>query len=154
MALNMHIMKVLCRTLFDCTFTGVTGHLRPQQLPFTTKTGLVIHTPDQWNRSRNQQRNWESILQIISLRTQPMNVVYPVKQKDGWHFEFEVEAEGVLSSDIASDDLAGLVADCEAVPMVTGLDETEVVTATLHAQGTNQNIWFRAINNTLESSNG
>ena len=154
MALNMHIMKVLCRTLFDCTFTGVTGHLRPQQLPFTTKTGLVIDTAEQWNRSRNQQRNWESLLQIVSLRTQPMNVVPPVKHKDGWHFEFEVEAEGVLSSEFGSSDLAGLVADCEAVPMVTGLDESGVVTATLHAQGTNQNIWFTAINTPLEPDHG
>jgi len=154
LALNMHIMKVLCRTLFDCTFTGVTGHLRPQQLPFTTKTGLVIDTAEQWNRSRNQQRNWESILQIISLRTQPMNVVAPVKQKDGWHFAFEVEAEGVLSSDFASDDLAGLVADCEGVPMVIDLEEDAVVTATLHAQGVNQNIWFRAINTSLEPDHG
>ena len=147
-------MKVLCRTLFDCTYTGVTGHLRPQQLPFVTKTGLVIDTPDHWNRSRNQQRNWESLLQIVSLRTQPMNVVPPTKHKDGWHFEFEVEAEGVLSSEFGSSDLAGLVGDCEGVPMVTGLDESIAVTATLYAQGTNQNIWFRAINNTLESSNG
>ena len=147
----MHTMKVLCRTLFDCTHTGVTGHLRPQQLPFTTKTGLVINTAEEWNRSRNQQRNWESLLQIVSLRTQPMNVVYPVKQKDGWHFAFEVEAEGVLSSNFASDDLAGLVADCEAVPMVTGLDEAEVVTATLHAQGANQNIWFTSINKSTET---
>ena len=154
MALNMHIMKVLCRTLFDCTFTGVTGHLRPQQFPFTTKTGLVIDTPDQWNRSRNQQRNWESLLQIISLRTQPMNVVYPVKQKDGWHFEFEVEAEGVLSSGHDAGTLDGLISDCEGVPMITGLDESIAVTATLHAQGTNQNIWFQAINKPLESSNG
>lgn len=147
-------MKVLCRTLFDCTFTGVTGHLRPQQLPFTTKTGLVINTPEQWNQARNQQRNWESILQIVSLRTQPMNVVLPIKQSDGWHFEFEVEAEGVLSSDFASDDLAGLVADCEGVPMVTDLEEDAVVTATLHAQGTNQNIWFSAINTPLEPDHG
>ena len=147
-------MKVLCRTLFDCTFTGVTGHLRPQQLPFTTKTGLVINTPEQWNRSRNQQRNWESILQIISLRTQPMNVVLPEKQKDGWYFEFDVEADGVLSSNFESDDLAGLVADCEGVPMVTGLDEITVTTETLHAQGANQNIWFRAINTSLENSDG
>jgi hypothetical protein len=144
-------MKVLCRTLFDCTFTGVTGHLRPQQLPFTTKTGLVIDTAEQWNRSRNQQRNWESLLQIISLRTQPMNVVAPVKHNDGWHFEFDVESEGVLSSDIGSDELAGLVGDCEGVPMVTGLDESEAVTATLHAQGANQNIWFTSINKSTET---
>jgi hypothetical protein len=147
-------MKVLCRTLFDCTFTGVTGHFRAQQLPYTTKSGLRLETIEDWNRARNQQRNWESLLQIASLRTQPMNVVYPTKHKDGWHFEFEVEAEGVLSSEFGSDDLAGLVGDCEGVPMVTGLNEAEAITATLHAQGVNQNIWFTAINNPLEPHNG
>ena len=150
----MHTMKVLCRTLFDCTHTGVTGHLRPQQLPFTTKTGLVIHTPDQWNLSRNQQRNWESLLQIVSLRTQPMNIVPPTKHTDGWHFAFEVESEGVLGSGHGSDNLAGLVGDCEGVPMVTDLQEAEVITATLHAQGVNQNIWFSAINTPLEPEHG
>lgn len=154
MALNMHIMKVLCRTLFDCTYTGVTGHFRAQQLPYTTKSGLRLETMEDWNRARNQQRNWESLLQIVSLRTQPMNVEYPIKQHDGWHFEFEVEAEGVLSSGFGSSDLAGLVADCEGVPMVTGLDEAGAVTATLHAQGTNQNIWFETVNNALENSDG
>jgi hypothetical protein len=147
-------MKVLCRTLFDCTHTGVTGHLRPQQLPFTTKTGLIINTPEQWNLSRNQQRNWESLLQIVSLRTQPMNVVPPTKHTDGWHFAFEVESEGVLGSGHGSDNLAGLVGDCEGVPMVTDLQEAEVITATLHAQGTNQNIWFSAINTPLEPKHG
>jgi hypothetical protein len=147
-------MKVLCRTLFDCTHTGVTGHLRPQQLPFTTKTGLTINTPEQWNLSRNQQRNWESLLQIVSLRTQPMNVVPPTKHTDGWHFAFEVESEGVLGSGHGSDNLAGLVGDCEGVPMVTDLQEAEVITATLHAQGTNQNIWFSAINTPLEPKHG
>ena len=150
----MHTMKVLCRTLFDCTHTGVTGHLRPQQLPFTTKTGLTINTPEQWNLSRNQQRNWESLLQIVSLRTQPMNVVPPTKHTDGWHFAFEVESEGVLGSGHGSDNLAGLVGDCEGVPMVTDLEEAEVITATLHAQGTNQNIWFSAINTSLEPEHG
>ena len=147
-------MKVLCRTLFDCTFTGVTGHFRESQLPLTTKTGLVIQTQADWNRARNQHRNWESLVQVISLRTQPMNMMHPVKNKDGWHFEFEVEAEGVLSSSFDSDDLAGLVADCEGVPMVTGLEEADVVTATLHASGANQNIWFTSINKSLENSDG
>lgn len=142
-------MKVLCRTLFDCTHTGVTGYFRESQLPYTTKTGMHIATPDDWNRARNQQRNWESVLQIVSLRTQPMNIVYPTKQSDGWYFEFEVEAEGVLG-----DDLTGLVADCEGVPMVTGLEESEAVVSSLCAQGTNQNIWFTSINTTLETDHG
>ena len=150
MALNMHIMRVMCRTLFDCTWTGVTGHFRESQLPFTTKSGLVLQTQADWNRARNQHRNWESLLQILSLRTQPMNVTRPVKQSDGWHFEFEVEAEGVLGSEFGSDNLAGLVADCEGVPMVTGLDEAHAVSATLHANGEDQNIWFTSVNTSLE----
>jgi hypothetical protein len=60
----------------------------------------------------------------------------------------------VLGSNFGSDDLDGLVGDCEGVPMVTGLDEAEAVTATLHAQGTNQNIWFSAINTPLEPDHG
>jgi hypothetical protein len=143
-------MKVLCRTLFDCTFTGVTGHLRPQQLPFTTKTGLVIHTPEQWNRSRNQQRNWESLLQIMSLRTQPMNVIPPTKHTDGWHFEFDVESEGVLGSNFGSDDLDGLVGDCEGVPMMLNLTEQPSLEPTITTNGKGQNIWFIAVNNALE----
>ena len=147
-------MKVLCRTFFDCTHTGVTGHFRESQLPLVTKTGLVIKTSADWNRARNQHRNWESLIQVISLRTQPMDVVLPKKQPDGWHFEFNVEAEGVLSGGHNTDDLAGLAADCEGVPMITGLDESIAVTATLHATGPDQNIWFTAINNTLEPRNG
>ena len=144
----------MCRTLFDCTWTGVTGHFRENQLPFTTRSGLVLQTQADWNRARNQHRNWESLLQIISLRTQPMNVSRPTKRSDGWHFEFDVESEGVLSSGFGSDDLAGLRADCEGVPMVTGLDEATVITATLHAAGDNQNIWFSTINTLLETANG
>jgi len=111
-------------------------------------------TSADWNRARNQHRNWEALLQVISLRTQPMNITRPVKHTDGWHFEFDVEAPGVLGSGYDSNDLAGLMADCEGVPMVTGLDELTVLTATLHATGTDQNIWFTAVNTSLENSNG
>jgi hypothetical protein len=114
----------------------------------------MITNQADWHHSRNQQRNWESLLQIMSLRTQPMNVVPPTKRPDGWHFVFEVESEGVLGSNFGSDDLDGLVGDCEGVPMVTGLDEAETITATLHAQGANQNIWFSAINTPLEPEHG
>lgn len=144
----------MCRTLFDCTYTGVTGHFRESQLPLTTKSGLILETQADWNRARNQHRNWESLLQVISLRTQPMNITRPTKQTDGWHFEFEVEAPGVLSSEFGSDDLAGLRDDCEGVPMVTGLDEAAAVNDILHPAGVNQNIWFSAINNPLEPDNG
>ena len=104
-------MRVLCHTLFDCTFTGVTGHFRESQLPLTTKTGLVLQTQADWNRARNQHRNWESLVQVISLRTQPMNMTRPIKRATGWHFEFLVEAEGVLSSGFDRGKLDGHIAD-------------------------------------------
>ena len=82
-----------------------------------------------------------------------MNITRPVKRSDGWYFEFDVEAEGVLSSGFGSDDLAGLRADCEGVPMVIGLDETTAV-STLHADGDNANIWFTSVNSLLETEHG
>ena len=118
-------MKVLCRTLFDCTYTGITGHLRPQHLPFTTKTGLVIDTAEQWNRARNQQRNWETINQVLSLRALPTDITDPVIiEQDGlrlWQFEFSVEQPGALAAD--GDAVGALKQDCVGVPMITGLAE-------------------------------
>jgi len=90
-------------------------------------------------------------VQVISLRTQPMNMTRPVKRATKWYFEFDVESEGVLGSGFDSGDLDGLIGDCEGVPMVTGLDESEAITATLHAQGANQNIWFTSINTSTET---
>ena len=146
----MHIMKVLCRTLFDCTFTGVTGHLRPQQLPFTTKTGLTIDTPEQWNRSRNQQRNWETILQCISLKTQPIEVSEPnCFSKDEinvWQFSFQIEQLGIF--DDGNDPLGLLKQDVHGVPMIVGLSETYqegFLMPYMLATGDNANIFFKLI---------
>lgn len=140
-------MKIACKTLFDCSATGVTGHFRPSQLPFTDRVGQLVDTQDSWHRSRNQQRNWETLLQVIGLRTQPEIIQYPVQQDDKWCFEFSTDTAGVYGLDGNTNPLAGLIQGCAGVPMVVNLTEQSVVTAMLCVDGDKQNIWFDTINN-------
>lgn len=143
-------MKIVCRTLFDCSYTGITGHYRTSEIPFTDKVGQLIQNQDDWHRSRNQQRNWETLMQIIGLRTQPQNITRPVKDADCWVFEFEAEASGVYSLTDSPDPLAGLKIDGDNVPMIVGLDEQPGLQPIINTSGPNQNIWFETINNILD----
>ena len=143
-------MKILCRTLFDCSRTGVTGHYRPSEIPFVDATGQAVNNQSDWNHSRNQQRNWETLLQIIGLRTQPMDVTIPVCQHGIWEFEFTSESEGVFEVHGNDDPLAGLKTDCEGVPMMLNLQEQPRLAPTITTAGSNQNIWFSAVNTSLE----
>lgn len=140
-------MKIVCKTLFDCTYTGVTGSFKPSQVPFRDRAGHEITNQTQWNRSRNQQRNWETILQIVSLNTQPHDIVLPTTNNNTWQFEFHVESGDVFGLNNNADPLAGLKQNCAGVPMIAGLDENSDLDPVL-APG--QNIWFDAINIGLE----
>jgi hypothetical protein len=134
-------MNIRCRTLFDCTVTGTTGTFRPSQIPYQDAGGTEIVNQATWNRSRNQQRNWETLLQIMQLRSQ-IEVVHPAtKHSDGWHFVFAVDNDMVYG-----ENLTELRRDAEGVPMITGLNEPEVQDAVLSCSGTSQNIWFETIN--------
>lgn len=135
-------MKILCKTLFDCTRTGVTGHYRPAQVPFVDQADQTIDSVEAWHRARNQQRNWETIMQIASLRAQIMATSQTRKVDNIWEFSFEVETVGVYSSNGDPQDLGGLLDECKGIPMVIGLNET-VSESTLIP---GKNIWFDAIN--------
>jgi hypothetical protein len=139
-------MKIAGKTLFDCSATGVTGHYRPAQIPFVDRSGQTINNQAEWNRSRNQQRNWETILQVLGLRTQPEILVEPYCQDGVWHFEFETSSEGVYDIAGNPDPVAGLLQDCDKIPMVVNLDENVLITPVLSTSGKDQNIWFAAIN--------
>lgn len=143
-------MKILCRTLFDCSRTGVTGIFRSAELPFKDRANQDIRSQQDWNRSRNQQRNYETLTQIFGLRTQPLNITVPVKIQDTWQFAFDSESEGVFDVYGDLDPLAGLKLDCDGVPMVLNLTEGKDVAPTIRTQGLQQNIWFDTINTSLE----
>lgn len=59
-------------TLFDITPTGVVRNYSPNKKFLLDAVGQQLNTDMDWQRSRNQQRNLQSLIQIISLRTQPM----------------------------------------------------------------------------------
>ena len=135
-------MKYACQTLFDITATGITGHCKSGKMPFRDRTGRIISDAESWNRSRNQQRNWETITQILGLRTQLFNLTDPIRDQTGtrWMFEFETETDGVYGPE--SDPVAVLRADAAGVPMLTQLENATDLARVLITQGHGQNIWF------------
>jgi hypothetical protein len=133
-------MKIQCQTLFDITATGTTGHVKPSRMPFTDQAGSKITDVGQWNRSRNQQRNWETVTQLISLRTQVDNLKEPQLLNDRWCFEFEVENQNLFTSGM--DQLSVLKADCAGVPMLVGLNESAQIGTVLSVD---TNVWFALI---------
>ena len=82
-------MKFACQTVFDLTHTGITGHFKNARMPFVDQTGQLIDSQESWNRARNQQRNLETIVQILSLRTQIFNITDPIKDYTGTRWMFE-----------------------------------------------------------------
>lgn len=138
-------MKYLCQTLFDITATGVTGHCRPTRMPFVDQAGQEIHDQADWHRSRNQQRNWETLTQIIGLRTQIFDLQLPIRDQGGssWMFEFETERDGLFGPD--ADPTQILREDSEGVPMILGLDNRSDLAPMIVTQGPEQNIWFAVV---------
>ena len=130
-------MKIQCHTLFDITATGVTGHIKPSRMPYVDQAGGRITDTESWNRSRNQQRNWETLTQLIQLRTQLSELTTPVKDHDRWIFEFATDIEGLFELD--QDPLGILKSDCAGVPMLTKLGEIDTAGNVLVVE---KNIWF------------
>lgn len=112
-------------------FTGIT-------LVDVTATGVIRHSTEK-ELERNQQRNWETVLQCLGLRAQPHLIEGPVCKEfllddyvtfgemyrgnqKCWFFTFGVESEDVFL--INGDPVAGLDQDFAQVPIITGLTET------------------------------
>ena len=139
----MPITRIRCETLFDITATGVRSVSR-NRVPFVDDTGRTIKTELDWNRARNQQRNWETLNQIIALRTLPTNISQPQRQATEdlvrWCFEFDMEQTQGLEID--GDSLGALKKDCEDVPMLVQLGEIPGIDPKLQID---RNVWFRTI---------
>lgn len=136
-------MKIRCYTLFDITPTGIKSHYQKQsEIDWET-----------WIKKRNQQRNWETLTQIFSLRTQPMRIKDPTEMIGDvsglftgyngkhkiWVFSFEIETPDAYYSD--GSDVGQLYKDADGVPMILGLDETADAPPVLEAN-TKRNIYF------------
>ncbi len=145
-----------CYTLFDITPTGVMQRNKPG--------------PDEdlneWMHNRNTQCNFDTIIQAISLRSQP-DLTTPVEkigisfdefngfgflfeQEDTetypcWKFEFEIQHASVFSDGIS--ELGALYADCEGVPMIKCGTEWSKLPAFLDTSSELRNIYFKVTSN-------
>lgn len=142
-------MKIRCTTLFDITQTNVSN--RRRHLEASTN---ALHS-----KERSQQSNFETVLQIISLRSQPENISDPEKttinlnsdirwgkkyksktKVAGWTFTFTVSHSNVFKLD--ENRLGSLLLDCNDVPMITKLDEFRELHNTLSTSADWCNIFF------------
>jgi hypothetical protein len=139
--------RIRCSTQFDITETGVRNNYKSARMPFADLSGSMIHNEHDWHKARNQQRNWETMNQIISLRTFPENISSPVKENEAWHFFFEIEH--IDTVDTIDTPLGLLLQDCVGVPMMLGLDEHQELLPVLTITGPMKNIWFNIDINTI-----
>ena len=123
-----------------------------------TPTGVISYSP-QNEFKRNQQRNWETVQQILSLRTQPTiletdNLVDDViKYNFGikyqgehkiWTFKFGVDYADIYQE---GPDKFGLVKyDFKITPIILGLNETARPELGLfYPNGPCNNIYFKTL---------
>lgn len=143
--------RILCQTLFDITHTGVAQRRQPSNL---TEEQFA-----RWNIQHRQQANYDTVLQVINLRSQPEVVIEPYRvptdfendewgfQFDGiegehycWQFEFTVQHASVFEN--YDGPLGTLDIDSEDVPMITGLTETTSLPQFLSTRPELRNIKF------------
>lgn len=124
-----------------------------------TKTDITKYSPE-LERMRNKQRNWETVVQVLGLRSQIMNARqlktetvdlgihefgsdYSGKQRV-WTFDFEVEFENLYLKD--KDPYGVLKNDFSHTPIISGLDETiNLITPIFHTNGPSKNIYFISV---------
>ena len=130
-----------CYTLVDMTRTGVVAYYKESMPMFIDDADQIINDEKSWIRSRNQQRNYETCIQVISLRAQPVYLEDPKRLRkqdmslynftditgthDIWHFSFSPEQPDVYR--IGDNPVAALNNDTHNIPIITGLHETAVV---------------------------
>lgn len=124
-----------------------------------TPTG-VIRGNETNELERNQQRNWETVIQCMGLRTQPQNIQLPVSSMESmrdfdfgdiytgeqrvWTWYWTVDNSGVY--DFTNKPLGGLQQDFEQVPIVNFLTETaRFMLPIFYPYGSIKNIYFKQI---------
>ena len=122
-----------------------------------TETNVLTQSVEQ-QKQRNQQRNWETINQLLSLRAQLMEFNYLSVVTDDvanysfginyigphkiWSFDFAVERDDVYAFN--HDRYGILKDDFKLAPIILGLDETATPPLPLfYASGVDKNIYFK-----------
>lgn len=147
---------IRCHTLFDVTCTGVLN----RKTPVNIEPDKMID----WEHDRNRQTNFDTIIQVISLRTQPEDITKSIKseidfasdpkfgflfdQEDKqykWSFDFTIYYVGVYNDGI--NELGALYQDCDGVPMIKIGSEWDKLPNFLDTSPELRNIYFEVISN-------
>jgi hypothetical protein len=147
--------RISCYTLFDITQTGVLNRTKPNE-------GQDLA---EWVKKRNTQCNFDTVLQVIALRSQPEIVNFPSKEVikfnefehfgflfeqienesyPCWKFEFDVQHPSVFDDGVT--DLGALYGDCDGVPMILCGTEWDKLPAFLDSSPELRNIYFTVQN--------
>jgi hypothetical protein len=146
-------------------FLAAKYYMENMGLQFFSGYTLVDITPTHVIRSanpddvqRNQQRNWETVLQCMSLRTQPLHIKEPTVYREVptdminfgdyfqgnqtiWSWSWAIEKNGVY--DLPNRSMGGLLQDFEQVPIITGLEETgRFMLPIFYPYGAIKNVYF------------
>lgn len=151
-------MRIKCYTLYDITQTNVN---------FRKKNTEIV--PADEMKKRSQQSNFETILQIINMRSQPEEIsnseltviniddlkdfnfgyLYEksynktIKKINVWSFTFSVDHADVFNNGI--NDLGSLSDDCNQVPMILKLEETFKLSNQMNISDEQRNIYFEVL---------
>lgn len=142
--------RLACFTLFDITQTGILNRAKPS---------VDVVDIKNWVYKRNTQCNFDTILQVISLRGQPEIVIPPRKidvvfdsnskfgflykderQYNCWTFEFEVQHSSVFEDGL--EPLGALYKDCQGVPMIICNTEYPKLSNFLDTDLSTRNVYF------------
>jgi hypothetical protein len=143
------VITIECSTGFDITATGVLGQYKENREIRNQSDGSAITSHEAWLRARNQQRNWETMNQIISLRCLPENIQIPRRDGDIWRFVFDIDSLAAVSDQ--SGDLEFLRRDAEGVPMILGLEEAKGLDTMIRTLGTVINTDFRVLSDKYQT---
>jgi len=146
--------RIRCHTLFDVTRTQTIS--RRPSVNFTTEQYK------DWEIKRNAQTNFDTVMQIISIRCQPENSSNPEQKKINfamlekfgflfdneedqscWVFDFDIAKENVFDDGI--DNLGYLFEDCHGVPMTKTSREWNKLPDFLDTSSELRNIHFEVI---------
>lgn len=147
---------IKCHTLFDITSTGVTNRKPPIDLSEEKR--------NEWVLNRNRQNNFDTLIQVISLRTQPEDITktsvtevdFSTDTKFGflfenedpqqtWSFTFSIYYSNVYNDGI--DELGALYSDCDGVPMLKIGTEWDKLPSFLDTSPELRNVYFEVISN-------
>ena len=146
---------ITCYTLFDITPTGVMNRNRP----------VIDEELPNWLQKRNTQCNFDTVIQSISLRSQPDVTRNPEKIQirfdeftnfgflyqqienenyDCWSFDFDIQHPSVFNDGI--NELGALYSDCDTVPMIKTDTAWNKLPAFLDTSDELRNIYFKVVN--------